>query len=85
METLALNAFGTGYCGHRVLVTGHMGFKGNWLCLWLHTLGAEVIGLALDPPTEPSHRALVEPTYQGPSHRYSRRRGGPQGLRCRKA
>jgi CDP-glucose 4,6-dehydratase len=40
--------------GRRVLVTGHTGFKGAWLCLWLHRLGAEVHGLALDPPTEPS-------------------------------
>lgn len=39
--------------GRRVLVTGHTGFKGSWLSLWLHELGAEVTGLAL-PPTEPS-------------------------------
>ncbi len=38
----------------RVFVTGHSGFKGSWLCLWLHSLGAEVTGYALDPPTEPS-------------------------------
>lgn len=40
--------------GRRVLVTGHTGFKGAWLCLWLARLGARVHGLALDPPTEPS-------------------------------
>ena len=40
--------------GHRVLVTGHTGFKGGWLCHWLHELGAEVHGLALDPSTDPS-------------------------------
>ncbi len=40
-----------------MLVTGHTGFKGSWLALWLHYLGAEVIGLALDPPTAPSHYA----------------------------
>jgi CDP-glucose 4,6-dehydratase len=40
--------------GRRVLVTGHTGFKGSWLALWLHSLGAEVTGLALDPPTAPS-------------------------------
>jgi CDP-glucose 4,6-dehydratase len=40
--------------GRRVLVTGHTGFKGAWLSLWLGTLGAKVLGLALDPPTEPS-------------------------------
>lgn len=43
------------YAGRRVLVTGHTGFKGSWLCLWLCQLGAEVTGLALDPDTDPSH------------------------------
>jgi len=38
----------------RVFITGHTGFKGSWLCLWLHSLGAEVYGYALDPPTDPS-------------------------------
>lgn len=37
------------YRGKRVLVTGHTGFKGSWLSIWLHELGAEVIGVALDP------------------------------------
>ena len=36
--------------GKRVLVTGHTGFKGSWLSLWLQTLGAQVVGFALDPP-----------------------------------
>ncbi|MEM8933566.1 MAG: NAD-dependent epimerase/dehydratase family protein, partial [Acidobacteriota bacterium] len=40
--------------GRRVLVTGHTGFKGAWLCLWLRRLGAEVTGYALDPPSIPS-------------------------------
>ena len=40
--------------GRRVLLTGHTGFKGSWLALWLHSLGAEITGLALAPPTEPS-------------------------------
>jgi CDP-glucose 4,6-dehydratase len=40
--------------GRRVLVTGHTGFKGSWLCLWLQRLGAEVGGFALAPPTTPS-------------------------------
>jgi CDP-glucose 4,6-dehydratase len=38
----------------RVFVTGHTGFKGAWLCLWLHRLGSRVAGYALDPPTNPS-------------------------------
>ena len=42
------------YRGRRVLVTGHTGFKGSWLCEWLLSLGAEVHGLALPPPTKPS-------------------------------
>jgi CDP-glucose 4,6-dehydratase len=44
----------TAFAGKRVLVTGHTGFKGAWLCLWLHRLGARVTGYALPPPTEPS-------------------------------
>ncbi|MBF0401135.1 MAG: CDP-glucose 4,6-dehydratase [Magnetococcales bacterium] len=40
--------------GRRVFLTGHTGFKGSWLSLWLHTLGAEVKGYALEPPTDPS-------------------------------
>lgn len=43
------------YAGRRVLVTGHTGFKGSWLALWLKTLGAEVTGFSLPPPTEPNH------------------------------
>jgi CDP-glucose 4,6-dehydratase len=37
-----------------VFITGHTGFKGSWLCLWLHALGANVTGYSLQPPTEPS-------------------------------
>lgn len=40
--------------GKRVLVTGHTGFKGGWLSLWLQEMGAEVFGFALAPPTAPS-------------------------------
>lgn len=42
------------YRGRRVLVTGHTGFKGAWLSFWLQRLGAEVLGLALGPPTAQS-------------------------------
>ena len=42
------------YKGTTVLITGHTGFKGGWLALWLESLGANVIGYSLDPPTEPS-------------------------------
>ena len=42
------------YRGKTVLVTGHTGFVGSWLCLWLKRLGACVVGYALGPPSEPS-------------------------------
>ena len=45
--------FGNAYRGRRVLVTGHTGFKGSWLSLWLKQLGAEVAGYSLGLPTEP--------------------------------
>ena len=45
--------------GRRVLVTGHTGFKGAWLALWLEALGADVAGLSLEPPTTPSLYALL--------------------------
>ena len=40
--------------GKRVLVTGHTGFKGGWLSLWLQSMGAQVVGYALAPPTNPN-------------------------------
>lgn len=42
------------WTGRRVLVTGHTGFKGSWLAIWLQSLGAEVYGIALAPENEPS-------------------------------
>lgn len=42
------------WCGKRVLVTGHTGFKGSWLSLWLQSLGAKLRGIALEPPSEPA-------------------------------
>jgi len=43
------------FAGKSVFVTGHTGFKGSWLCLWLARLGAKVTGYALEPPTQPNH------------------------------
>lgn len=40
--------------GKRVFLTGHTGFKGSWLSLWLQSMGVQLKGLALDPPTNPS-------------------------------
>lgn len=42
------------WSGKRVFLTGHTGFKGAWLSLWLKSLGAEVLGYSLEPPTEPN-------------------------------
>ncbi len=48
------------WAGRRVLLTGHTGFKGAWLALWLHELGAEVHGFSAPPPSEPSLFELAE-------------------------
>ena len=39
----------------RIVITGHTGFKGSWLTAWLNLLGANIMGISLDPPTSPSH------------------------------
>ena len=39
----------------KVLITGHTGFKGSWLSLWMHLLGAKVLGVSKNIPTKPSH------------------------------
>lgn len=46
--------------GKRVLLTGHTGFKGSWLSLWLQSMGAQVVGYALAPPTKPSLFEVAE-------------------------
>lgn len=46
--------------GKRVLLTGHTGFKGSWLAIWLHKLGAKVAGIGLPPTTTPSLFTLAE-------------------------
>ena len=48
------------YKGKKVLVTGHTGFKGGWLSLWLHELGATVWGLSLPAPTNPNLHELIQ-------------------------
>ena len=55
-----MRSFADRYRGRTVLVTGHTGFKGSWLCLWLQELGARVVGYALPPPTQPSHFELLQ-------------------------
>jgi CDP-glucose 4,6-dehydratase len=46
--------------GKRVLLTGHTGFKGSWMSLWLQSMGANVVGYALAPPTNPSLFEVAE-------------------------
>jgi len=48
------------WLGKRVLLTGHTGFKGSWLSLWLQSMGAQVAGYALAPPTNPSLFEIAE-------------------------
>jgi CDP-glucose 4,6-dehydratase len=64
LESLGLMPFGGCYRGRRVLVTGHTGFKGSWLALWLTALGAEVSGLALAPDATPNHWSLLRLSIQ---------------------
>lgn len=53
-----IDIFDNFYRGKRVLVTGHTGFKGSWLSIWLHELGAEVVGIGLEPFTERDNYVL---------------------------
>ena len=63
-------SFSNAFRGKTVLVTGHTGFKGSWLCAWLHRMGARVAGYSLGIPTQPSHfeaaniRALLAEHYE---------------------
>jgi CDP-glucose 4,6-dehydratase len=54
------NLFSNIYKDKTVLVTGHTGFKGSWLTLWLTKMGAHVIGYSLEAPTTPSHFDLLQ-------------------------
>ena len=67
--------------GRRVFLTGHTGFKGSWLSLWLQALGADVTGYALEPPTEPSlfEQARVDGTLRRSDPRRHSRFPGAQG------
>ncbi len=55
MAALSWEQIGPVFAGRSVFVTGHTGFKGSWLSIWLHCLGARVTGYALAPPTSPSN------------------------------
>jgi CDP-glucose 4,6-dehydratase len=58
MEGMGMNE--VFWSGKRVFVTGHTGFKGSWLCLWLQQLGSNVTGYALKPPTHPNLFEVAE-------------------------
>ena len=55
MESMVMQPLAETFAGRSVFVTGHTGFKGSWLAIWLHRLGARVTGYALPPPTEPDN------------------------------
>ncbi len=55
METMEIEQFNNCYFNKKVLITGHTGFKGSWLALWLKCLGANILGISLDPETAPNH------------------------------
>lgn len=51
---MVMSEFNDFFRGRKVLITGHSGFKGSWLTLWLHRLGADITGISLDPISEPN-------------------------------
>ena len=53
------SALANQFSGAKVLVTGHTGFKGSWLCQWLLSLGSSIVGVSVDIPTKPSHFDLL--------------------------
>lgn len=56
--TMNVDIYNCFYKGKKVLVTGHTGFKGSWLSIWLHELGAEVVGVGLEPYSEKDNFVL---------------------------
>lgn len=62
LEIMVMPLFADFFRGRQVLITGHTGFKGSWLTLWLNRLGANVIGISLEPITKPNlfSRAYIE-------------------------
>ena len=52
--------FRKSFRGKRVIITGHTGFKGSWLTLWLKMYGAKIVGVSKDIPTNPSHFTALD-------------------------
>src|ERR1022692_2478485 len=63
MESVVSTVFNNYYAGKRALVTGHTGFKGGWLSLWLSGLGAKVGGISLEAPTHPNFYETIRPGF----------------------
>lgn len=59
-DLVGYNLFNNSYRDKTVIITGHTGFKGSWLALWLKMLGANVVGYSLEPPTNPNHFELID-------------------------
>jgi len=60
MDRMVMHQLLSIFKGKRVLVTGDTGFKGSWLCVWLHRLGANVVGFALPPKRDNDHFNLLQ-------------------------
>ena len=76
--------FNNCYQGKKVLITGHTGFKGTWLSLWLRQLGANVHGASLDVPSDPSHFDTIKLGNQIEDHRIDIRNSDAVGQLVRK-
>ena len=63
------------YKHKKVIVTGHSGFKGAWLAVWLELLGAKVVGVALEAPSQPSHFEVASLSEILEDHRLDIRNG----------
>ncbi len=55
-----MNLFNDAYRGKKIILTGHTGFKGSWLALWLQYMDANITGISLPPETAPSHWELLK-------------------------
>lgn len=80
VEPISASASRAFWKGKRVLVTGHTGFKGGWLTLWLHALGAQVSGVGLAPNTQPSLFLLANIQSRCQSHICDIREAGALAL-----